>query len=411
MTTARIEVDVFKNKRFTEKDLDTYKRLIVKEAYPWLYGKRLPPSLRVCIDAKIVDVDSVNWQSILTGQESRAGGKNPEFDAVRIDIRDNGFKLYEPAICLFETPEGELVPLNGRTRFEILVQRHGFKNIIAIIYKGRNGYTKKEIDSDCSIFGVSSNSNHNPAGKTRVDVVFREVNLAITRGWINLVGDTQQDLSTIRERVDKLCGTGILPPTVRDNLIHRILNNHDPQFTVKSWSTPGISDNWLTDHSYVTVKPKKNRNGRVIKKGIMYVCYSSQTGGKTFTDVAKIAFKYPQYEIRLVIHTGTLTGFNLELCYYTRIDEFRTFWINAIRWISNSFFGDCDDSDNRVVLYGALPALESIHDLDKIVKFVDKTPENPHGLTQSGKVINFENLQDIETVYNTIDLMEMEYAV
>ena len=25
MTTARIEVDVFKNKRFTEKDLDTYK--------------------------------------------------------------------------------------------------------------------------------------------------------------------------------------------------------------------------------------------------------------------------------------------------------------------------------------------------------------------------------------------------
>ena len=113
----------------------------------------------------------------------------------------------------------------------------------------------------------------------------------------------------------------------------------------------------------------------------------------------------------MVIHTGTLTGFNLELCYYTRIDEFRTFWINAIRWISNSFFGDCDDSDNRVVLYGALPALESIHDLDKIVKFVDKTPENPHGLTQSGKVINFENLQDIETVYNTIDLMEMEYAV
>jgi hypothetical protein len=56
-----IIVDVNSTNKFTEEDLETYKKLIVPEAYPWLFGEDLLPVLKVFSSEAIVNIDDVNW--------------------------------------------------------------------------------------------------------------------------------------------------------------------------------------------------------------------------------------------------------------------------------------------------------------------------------------------------------------
>ena len=121
---GQVIVDVNSTNKFTKVDLETYKRLIVEEVYPHLFGEDLPKALRVRVKAQLIDIVDVNWRSSLTKQAARRGGKNPKIKQIARSIRDNGFKLMYCGICLFRKPNGELVPMNGRTRYEIL-----YKNI------------------------------------------------------------------------------------------------------------------------------------------------------------------------------------------------------------------------------------------------------------------------------------------
>ncbi len=380
-----IIVDVNTTNAFNEENLETYKKLIVPEAYPWLFGEDLLPALKVANPAALVDISDVNWGETLTTQTARVGGKNPKIKEIARDIASFGYKLVNPAICLFRKKNGELVPLNGRTRYEILAKNHKFTNIIAIIYEAADGFSDDEVENACSAFGLLANSYSDPSGDLQLEDVFREVSLAIDKGWCKLTGVESEDIAAILERVNLVCGKGCFTPNKRQQLVYRILNTNNPNYIVRSWSTSSETANWMIENKIINIGPF---NGR---RGIKYICLSAETGEKSLIAAAKAADDYPDYDIRVIIHTGTLTGFDLEENYYNKIDKFRNFWDATLGKVSYAFFGGVKPKKNTVTLYAALPALSSIHNLTKLVKMVTPSLENNMtGLEQSddgGKIL------------------------
>lgn len=367
-----IIVDVNATNVFTEENLETYKKLIVPEAYPWLFGEDLLPALKVANPAALVDISDVNWRATLSEQTARNGGKNPKIKEIARDIVNFGFKLVNPAICLFRKKNGELVPLNGRSRYEILNSNHNFTNIIAIIFEGVDGASDDDVENACSAFGLLANSYSDPSGDLQLEDVFHEVSLAIDKGWCVLSdnGDIQEDLSAIRARVDLVCGKGCFTPTKREQLVFRILNTNNPSYIVKSWSSPGIAKSWMIENKIINVGPI---NGR---RGVKYIPLSAETGEKSLIAAAKYAAANPDYDIRVIIHTGTLTGFDLEQNYYDKVDKFRNFWDATLAKVSYAFFGSANPKNRPVSLYAVLPALSSIHNLNKLVLIKTANLEN-----------------------------------
>ena len=383
-----IIVDVNSTNKFTEENLETYKKLIVPEAYPWLFGEDLIPTLKVFSSEAIVNIDDVNWQDSNTQQTARNGGKNPKIKEIARDVASYGFKLTNPAIALFRRKNGQLFPLNGRTRKEILVSNHGFTNLIVIIYEAVDDVTEDEIQNACSAFGLLANSYSDPSGDLQLEDVFREVQLAIKNGWVSFSGedaDFNEDLVSIRRRVDLVCGKGCFTSTKRDQLVYRIYNTNNPQYIVKSWSSAGETALWMKKYNIKTIEPKDG------KRGIKYICLSAETGEKSLIAAAKYAFQYSDYDIRVIIHTGTLTGFDLEENYMSKINKFRDFWDATLVKLSYGFFGKSNPKKKPITLYAVLPALSSIHNLEKLVKIVTPTLENNMtGLEQSddgGKIL------------------------
>ena len=373
-----ISVDINAFTAFTEDHLNTYKSLIVHKAHPWLFGEDLLPALKVASTEAIVNVSDINYQEILTGQTVRVGGKNPKFKQISQDILNFGFKLTNPAICLFRKPDGSLILINGRTRFEILVHQLKFTNVICIIFEGRDGFTEDQIENDCSQFGLLSNSYSDPAGDLQIEDVYREVQLAIKNGWIE---DTIQDIT---ERVNRVCGKGCFAPSKKDELVYRILNTHNPNFIVRSWTGKGSAQQWMKENGYKNIKPQYQNDDKgkkvCVKRGIMYLVVSSSMGSKTIIEAASTARENPDYDIRIVIHTGTLTGFDLEKCWEDRVIGFRDFYDSSLDEVSFGFFNDTKYTKSPISLFGAVPSVGTyfVEDpkCEKLVRFVPKTLMN-----------------------------------
>ena len=208
-----------------------------------------------------------------------------------------------------------------------------------------------------------ANSYSDPSGDLQLEDVYHEVSLAIDKGWCvlnNIPGHEIDDIVAIRERVDLVCGKGCFTPTKREQLVYRILNTNNPTYVVKSWSTPGQAKLWLIENNYISVG---SINGR---RGIKYITLSAETGEKSLIAAANFADDNPDYDIRVVIHTGTLTGFDLEENYHDKVKRFRDFWDATLGKVSYAFFNGAKPRKNTVSLYGAIPALSSIHNLTKL---------------------------------------------
>jgi hypothetical protein len=161
-------------------------------------------------------------------------------------------------------------------------------------------------------------------------------------------------IDEITKRVDYVCGEGVFQPATRQFLIFEIYNNFNPEDTVVSWS-----DNKLATYrisSFLT------RNKLVDTDKVKYIHTSFELYSKAFTRACDKAAEFPDAEVRIVIHTGTLKGFNLRSVYKMRVQKF----ISRFKNILTAVAGASDDGAtfSRIKIYGALPALGSVHNLD-----------------------------------------------
>jgi hypothetical protein len=349
---TKIAVDVSSQFKFTEENLKTNVKLVVEEAFPQLYGEDLPESFEYA-GRHLVDIDDIEWESKYENtQTARSGGGNPKYKEIKQDIREYGFKLKHPPIALRRLKNGALVPLNGRTRKQIL-KEFGFKNLIVDIYEKKEGYSWSEFDDHSSQFGCIANAEHDPAGDLMLEDVYRECSIAIDKGWIN------KDLSEISKRVNKLCGKGKFTQAKRDEITFRVFNHYrsSDDMIVLNWKSKTVIDTWMKDKKYIDTDK------------VMYYVVSHSTPSKGITGAAKIAFENPGKEIRVVVHTSVMTAFDLERCYITRVKEFVIEWENILQKISSGFFNGKVRTNSPIKLYGALPAISTLHSCEKIVDF------------------------------------------
>ena len=395
-----ISVDLKQEKAFTKKHLETYLTLNPKERTPWLYGEDLPKTFELVNDneqAALYDFDEVNWTPKgKDTQGARVGGKNKKYKEIALSIDTNGFKLDKPGLALLQLPNGEKVPLNGRTRREIITRN--FKripNFIGILFKIKdeyveNGSYKPEALSDISIFGVTANTYTDPAGLTTKDTVFNEVCYAIDEKWI------PNAFKHIQSRVDKLCGKGIFAEKTRQELAHRIHNQYSSTDMILPWDAHRVKD-WRVKNNLLDITWDKPRKiGKNYYDGIKYVVVSSETLEKSVGTVARTAKDFPTYLIRVIIHTGVLRGYDVKDNFLTKINDFKSAWQLHLSSLAFAFFNAQPalvGVENRICLYGCLPALQKYHDLEKVIKFVDIVDDkddedyNPYGLQQNGEAI------------------------
>jgi hypothetical protein len=226
--------------KFTQEDLTWSKKLNDPDQndnnnsiynHPHLYGNGL---LKKRIDRRLVDVSEIKLFSSNTQSARRVGNKM--FKEVRQDINNFGFKLKHPPIALRQMPDGTLQPANGRTRYQILLER-SFTNIIADIYVMN--------DNEASLFGLKANAENDPAGDLQLEDVYDECCQAVENKWIN------KKLNDILERVEEACGNGKFEAASRRAVAMRVYNNYNSTQKVLYWNSKASINNWMKANNYI----------------------------------------------------------------------------------------------------------------------------------------------------------------
>lgn len=361
---------------FTEKDLNSCVELVKLEAFPHLYGEELPKALTFTGDFGIVDYKhAVTEHSLTFGTQqigARRGTKNPKYDEIWRHIRDFDFKLRNPPICALRHG-GELFLINGRTRAEILVSKFGFENLIVAFYEVTPGYTPSQVADCISQFGIIANTDEDPSGSAQIYDVYEEVVNAIVQGWIVNPQEVDEEVArtAIKDRIETLCGSakGRFGDVKRDQILYQILNHFDPINEVRWWNHHSAKA-WMTQEAkYYNIDPiYEDATKKILKKrGIIYKVISANAAHKGILDVVYEASNNPHSEIRVVLHTGTLEGYNLDNCYDIRVLSFVTFYDEVLSKFGSVFFSGQKADMTQVKVYGALPALGPRHNLKKLV--------------------------------------------
>ena len=382
-------VDVFDNslktkdntKKFTQDHVEKCKQLINRDAYPEYFGDLVPKG--IVVEGKkpyidIIDNDLIDWEN-LSGEDTqyaRVGGKNPDLEKIRTNIKMHGYKLRNIPIMILKLPNGRYRPINGRSRKDILMGL-GFSNCICIVYEVDPNLTQSEIDDLISQWGLKSNAENDPAGDLQMEDVVNEGIYAIQQGWVKITGNDREDFERITKRVESVCGKGIFTRLKRDTMASRIFNSlteiideYSERKQVIGWNAQN-SQEWLRTSKLKDIEPKIV-NGVVQKLGIKYFLKSASTGDRTFIESMACARDNPNYEIRVSVHTGILKGYSPTETYVGNLYDFRKYWKETVDNLQYAYNSNIAIAP-KVVLYGALPSCEVLGDTKELVKFKNYT--------------------------------------
>ena len=394
-------------KEFIEADLDDYNRFVPwadnETAYPHLYKINtvgeisLPPDIKfvknmlldaselIGSDGTVNTIDSIqdddrrvdngnpNRSSVRNNQSYRIGGtqEKKRFQELRLSIENNGFKKIHPAISVILI-KGIYYIITGVGRREILVDFNNFKNLIVSVYEPTGGDRcrprhAKDALSQC---GLLFNTQHDPASPPSKDEVYSEVSRAINSKFIDPTYDE------IKTRVETICGNGVFSKSVRDQLIIEIFNQLDPNSDVQGWKGSADYNPWLA------------KNKIVDTDRIKYVCASADNASKSVFKIISEAGQNPQMNIRVILHTGRLTGIDVKEIFFDRLGNFFLTYNNFVQCIGQVYSGQpyTTPKARNIKFWGVLPAIANMTDdcvtLDKLIYFDPCNPEDLSLLTQ-----------------------------
>ena len=362
-TNEEVVVDLLMHNEFTQKHLDTTREIYLnhwKKFYPELYGDKLPDAI------EFDKFDKLPAAAVTGNQSHRVGARSVRTKLLEIkqNIERNGFKLKYPPISWFRWHDGVdgIECITGDTRGEILsLPPFQTTNRIVAIYKRRPGFTDEQVKDAIESCGLRFNAIHDPAAPLSTFDVKRTVSKAIKR-YLDTDGEAgvAPTLDDITDRVDYVCGEGIFQPATKLNLIYEIYNNFNPHDVVISWSDAATA--------MYRISSFLNRCLFVDTDKVKYLWTSFELYSKAFTRACKIAADYPDAEVRIVIHTATLKGYDLPGIFKHRVQKFVSQFTNIKHIVGIAADKDATDlvgaTFNRINIYGALPTLGAIHNLD-----------------------------------------------
>lgn len=325
------------------------------------------------VKRQLVNLDDIISDEILLGTQSFhaqlarttvAGNK----EATKHSIVENGLKLNFLPISLVLLPDGKFAFLDGRTREDIFRNNCNLKNVIADVYKYDPDYTKDEQQLAGQRFAMRANFNEAPSSPFTMDDIVRHTVHAVNKGWISK-DDIRKEVMLINDNQFSLLKVNKMVLRVENILA----NDQDGVPLANTYDEAGAG-RWLAD----IAKIQSNQNSN----GIYYLTVSSSFGTKFIPWVAKkyqallqdIALnnKTKCKQLRVIVYVGTLASSDLEQSWKVGVDRFRAKVERLMNFVCKTWFTEMPELDNKVILYGAIPAVYSLgeeYPMNKIVRF------------------------------------------
>ncbi len=344
--------------------------------------------------SKLFEADIITRKpSGAAGNISWVGDENPRIDDIRDNMVENDFILNYLPWILLEKPNGEIVLMDRRTTDEIVCDEFEFTNFIGCLFKVRTQdidtgkpvkFTDSEIENEISKLGTMANVRSDvPKGKITTEDLYNELKYANDEGWIETEpcsngGDPLPDIDAILERIDEICGNAFLGPKKRMELAARLRNHADTSDRVRGWRSSSLGKKWLTEstRNFKNVQPVyefDEKGRRCVKKGIKYEIMQTNVNNKLGT-AGRIFEDDKDYEIRVILFTGVLTGYDQRETFWKRLNSFVFDWDRDLTNISDAFFRGAAKIKDNIKIYGAFPMLEVDSDPDLKYKpqYLDK---------------------------------------
>ena len=325
------------------------------------------------VERRLVNLDDIISDDILLGTQSFhaqlarttvAGNK----EATKHSIVENGLKLNFLPISLVLLPDGKFAFLDGRTREDIFRNNCNLKNVIADVYKYDPNYTPDEQQLAGQRFAMRANFNEAPSSPFTMDDIVRHTVHAVNKGWISK-NDIRKEVMLINDNQFSLLKVNKMVLRVENILA----NDQDGVPLANTYDEAGAG-RWLAD----IAKIQSNQNSN----GIYYLTVSSSFGTKFIPWVAKkyqallqdIALnnKTKCKQLRVIVYVGTLASSDLEQSWKIGVDRFRAKVERLMGYVCKTWFTETPELDNKVILYGAIPAVYSLgeeYPMNKIVRF------------------------------------------
>lgn len=324
-----------------------------RKVAPEIYGKFLPEAIEF-VGFRLLDIEGMTFN-----QKSRAGSLNPKKTEIAQSIRRNGWKIKYHAIATlqhFTDPK----TITGNTRTQILVEE-GLKTVVVAEFRGKPGYSNDAVEEAFIYCSQIFNTDVDPSSPASMEDIQRAVtDLCVMFGRTEgKFGVNPHDLDDIREAVNRCCGKGQFQDKTRSTMAYSVYNEYNPNDIVVSWQKGTGAKYRLQDYAL----SYNFRDTDTVK----YHLAASSSPLKAYAAAVELWNEFQDAEVRIVIHTGTLTGYDLEQTYIDRCSEFIDWFWSMAQKICNANDGNFAEFKKRVKIYAVMPALSRVHDLNKPV--------------------------------------------
>jgi len=368
-------IPIKKNGEFTEEQRQLAESLIRTDSFPQYYTNSEFKSL-VYKGVHLINEDLIIRDGYGSSQSVRAEGLNYQYEKLKSDILENGYRLYEKLIFVKSVSGGKFVLLDGRTKDKILNEKR-IKNRICVLIE----LDDMEIDD----YGLRLNSGDDsaPAGLTKEIDIFTLANKHISEDKLDL------DYNLILEWINRCCGKGKFSAKKRSDLAYKIFNQQTAIQTSGllpiAWA-PGESASWLKKNNYIETST------------VIYLPYAASSPIKAFFAAAELSQQNPGKEVRLVIYVSKLNGYDLKKCYLESILKFKRLWFEYLTKISSTYYGNSKSFDDKVKLYGCVPSnIEDVcEDMTKLIVFGKNDDKITVNYLMNQNLTSFFNLEETE---------------
>lgn len=324
-------INVKTNGEFTQEHLETVKLFLRKEAFPQFYTNVEFKSLKFD-DVYLINASSIDRKP--NGRQAIRSSGNPEYEKLKADILENGFRLYEKPIFV-KRVGSKFEFLDGRTKDKILSEKK-FKNRICVVVS---------IDeSEQEEYGerLNAGEDSSPAGLvTELDLIHL-AQKKIQKQEIEL------DPDEILKWINKCCGRGKFSATKRAEIAFKLFHQQNAVMNSglepNAWANKYDVVSWLEGNKYIETPT------------VVYLPYASSSPIKAFHAAAQLSQQKPNKEIRLVIYVSKLNGYDLKKCYINSILKFKSYWYNMIDLIGHTYYSGAKPQNINVKLYGCVPS-------------------------------------------------------
>jgi hypothetical protein len=361
---------------FTDSHLEVLKSNLRMKAFPQFYTNSEFKSLKY-EDLKKIPAELIDRDGYGSSQPVRAEGKNHQYDILRADLLENGYRLYEKPIFVKRNTGGRFRIIDGRTKDKILEERK-FKNRLCVII---------EINEDEEVeLGnrLNAGEDNSPAGLIKEVDIIELAQKKIVNGTLELNPDV------IRTWIDKICGKGKFSSKRRSDLAFQIYNHanaiQSSSLLPVAWSNGKEVDSWLIGKKYIETS------------NVIYLPVAASSPMKGMFAAARLSQQKPNKEVRVIVYVSKLNGYDLKKCYVNACLRFKEAWFEYLDLLSDKYYHGAKPVCKLITLYGYVPSnIESVcDDMEKLI-VIGKTDRNiNYNYVTSSTLSTFFDLNDIE---------------